>query len=211
MELECHERERTAPGGGRSRFWPAVYLERVTSAAPIPALEPAPADDRVALRRWRAADVPQLVAACADPLIQHWTRVPAGYGEADARAFLAGSATRWEAGESAEVAVVDAADETRLLGSVGLVRIEWERATAEIGYWVAPAARRQGVAARAVELLTAWTFATLPIARMELMPYVGNDASAAVARRAGYTLEGSQPARNAGPHRDVLLFARSRP
>lgn len=178
---------------------------------PIPALDPAPADGVVALRRWAPDDAAQIAAACADPLIQHWTRVPAGYGEDDARAFVAGAAARWEAGETAELAVVDAADPARLLGSVGLVLIERERATAEIGYWVAPRARRRGVAARAVELLTAWTFASLPIARMELMPYVGNAASAAVARRAGYALEGSQPARDPGPHRDVLLFARSRP
>ncbi len=59
--------------------------------------------------------------------------------------------------------------------------IELERATAEIGYWIAPAARRQGVAARAVELVSAWAFATLPLERIELMPYAGNDASAAVA------------------------------
>ncbi len=89
--------------------------------------------------------------------------------------------------------------------------IEPARATAEIGYWVAPHARRRGVAVRAVELLTAWTFAQLPIERIELMPYVGNAASAAVARRAGYVHEGTQPARNPGPHRDVLLFARARP
>lgn len=183
----------------------------MTPAPPIPALDPAPTDGVVALRRWREHDAPQLAAACADPLIQRWTLVPAGYGERDARAFLAATAARWEAGETAELAVVDAADPARLLGSVGLVLIERERATAEIGYWVAPAARRRGVAARAVELLTAWTFATLPIERIELMPYVGNEASAAVARRAGYALEGSQPARNPGPHRDVLRFARSRP
>ncbi len=62
-----------------------------------------------------------------------------------------------------------------------------------------------------MELLTAWAFARLPLERIELMPYVGNDASAAVARRAGYRFERAQPARNPGPHRDVLLFARPRP
>ncbi len=75
-----------------------VYLEWVPTRPPIPALDPAPADGVVALRRWTAADAPQLAAACADPLIQRWTLVPDRYDEDDARAFVALTAARWEAG-----------------------------------------------------------------------------------------------------------------
>jgi len=39
-------------------------------------------------------------------------------------------------------------------------------------------------------LLTGWAFAELDAARLELLISVGNEASRAVARRCGYTLEG---------------------
>ncbi len=65
---------------------------------PIPALDPAPADGVVALRRWSDDDVSQLAAACADPEIGRWTLVPDGYDEEDGRAFVALTAARWEAG-----------------------------------------------------------------------------------------------------------------
>jgi RimJ/RimL family protein N-acetyltransferase len=88
------------------------------------------------------------------------------------------------------LAVVDARDEDEVLGSVGLVRIDWDAEQAEVGYWTAPQARRRGVAVRAVRLLSTWSFAELGLTRLQLMPYAGNDASIRVAKRAGYTREG---------------------
>lgn len=159
--------------------------------AHIPSFDPAPADDVVALRRWRAADVPQLVAACLDPDTLRWTTVPAGYDEAAAREFLRASEQRWASGESYDAAVVDAADDARVLGSIALIVFDATREQCEIGYFIAPDARRRGVAVRAVRLLSAWGFAQLPpLRRIELIPFAGNDASVRVAERAGYRLEG---------------------
>jgi RimJ/RimL family protein N-acetyltransferase len=53
-------------------------------------------------------------------------------------------------GASCELAVVDAVDRANLLGSVGLVRIDWEWERAEVGFWTAPQARRRGIAQRAM-------------------------------------------------------------
>jgi RimJ/RimL family protein N-acetyltransferase len=161
--------------------------------ARLPSLDPVPADGVVALRRWIPADVPAIAAACRDPEIQRWTFVPDDYDEVKARAFVAASSTRWWSGHGAEVAVVDAGHPARVLGSVGLVRIDWERACGEVGYWVAPDARRRGVATRAVELLSTWAFARLPLTRLELIPFAGNLASQRVAERAGYTREAGPP------------------
>ncbi|MDO8212746.1 GNAT family N-acetyltransferase [Conexibacter sp. CPCC 206217] len=161
--------------------------------ARLPALDPAPADGVVALRRWVPADVPAIAAACRDPEIQRWTFVPDDYDALKARAFVAASSTRWWAGSGADVAIVDAVQPERVLGSVGLVRIEWERACGEVGYWVAPGERRRGVAARAVALLSAWAFERLALTRLELIPFVGNEASQRVAERAGYVREPGPP------------------
>ena len=45
-------------------------------------------DGETLLRPWRDSDLKPLVAACQDPEISRWTRVPLNYGETDARAYL---------------------------------------------------------------------------------------------------------------------------
>jgi RimJ/RimL family protein N-acetyltransferase len=61
---------------------------------------------------------------------------------------------------------------------------------AALSYWTFPAFRGRGFATRAVRLVTAWAFAQLHVARVELLIEPDNDASLAVARRAGFTREG---------------------
>jgi len=156
----------------------------------IPALDPAPSDDVVTLRPWRAADVPGMTAAGRDEAIQRWTMVPDGYSEEHARAHIVRTEAARAAATSLELAVVDAASPDDVLGAVGLVAIDWDRECAEIGYWTAPHARGRGVAVRAVRVLSAWSFARLGLVRLELVPFAGNDASQRVAERAGYAREG---------------------
>jgi len=67
-----------------------------------------------------------------------------------ARAFVAHAAAALQAERSVELGIVDATDDDRVLGAVGLVRVEWEDQRAEVGYWTAPDARRRGVASRAL-------------------------------------------------------------
>jgi RimJ/RimL family protein N-acetyltransferase len=116
--------------------------------------------------------------------------VPDGYTEAMANEFIRSSEERRLAGISLDCAIVDAAEEGSLLGSVGIVSVDPRHSRAELGYWTAPWARRRGVAARGLRLLSKWTFATLDVARLELMPFTENLVSQAVAERAGYTREG---------------------
>ncbi len=143
-------------------------------------------DGATALRPWRDSDLLGLVAACQDPEIARWTRVPANYSENDARAYLLQRYDLTFAGHSAPFAVVSAADGT-LLGSISLMRIAWEHRRAEVGYWLAPEARGHGHATRAVRLVCAWGTAKLGFERIDLLAATGNAASQRVAERAGFT------------------------
>lgn len=156
----------------------------------MPAPDTAPSDGVVTLRPWRQSDVGAIVAACQDRDIQRWTMVPDAYSEDHARAFVAHGEASREAGRSLELAVVEAVEEDEVLGAVGLVQIDWERAQAALGYWTAPHARRRGVAVRAVRLLSAWSFRELGLIRLHLTPFAANGPSLRVAERAGYTREG---------------------
>lgn len=141
-----------------------------------------------ALRPWRDSDVDELVAACQDPEIARWTRVPTPYGEADARAYLLARYDATFAGLSAPFAIV-AADGGDLLGSISLMRLVWEHRRGEVGYWLAAGARGQGHATRSVRLICKWGFAQLGLERIDLLAATGNRASQTVAERAGFARE----------------------
>ncbi len=146
-------------------------------------------DGATALRPWRDTDVSSLVEACQDPDIVRWTRVPAGYREADARAYLMQRYDAIRAGTTAPFAIVAADDGKRLLGSISLLRLAWAHARGEVGYWLAREARGQGHVTRAVRLICRWGFESLGLERIDLLAAADNVASHRVAERCGFTRE----------------------
>jgi RimJ/RimL family protein N-acetyltransferase len=145
-------------------------------------------DGPTALRPWRDSDLDALVAACQDPEISRWTRVPANYSLADGQRYLQQRYDMAFAGLAAAFAIVEAPD-GRLLGSVALMRIEWEHQRAEVGYWLGREARGAGHTTRAVRLICEWGFRELGLARIALLAATGNHPSQRVAERSGFTHE----------------------
>jgi RimJ/RimL family protein N-acetyltransferase len=128
-------------------------------------------------------------AACQDPEIQRWTRVPSPYTLADARKFLTEVAPAgWRHDGEYSFAVCDSTS-ADLLACVGLRRWHTDQ-LGEIGFWVAAAARGQGVATQAVAAVCRWGFAAVDLARIEWCAAVGNDGSRRVAEKVGFTIEG---------------------
>ncbi len=138
------------------------------------------------LRPWREDDVPAVWAALQDPALRLWNGAGSGSLD-DTRAMLA-RRRDWSDGDHASWAVVDVTD--RLLGSLSLHAIDRQQGNAEVGYWTVPAARGRGVAPRVVDAACRWAFAVLPVDRVQLFHAVQNEASARVAAKAGFTLEG---------------------
>jgi RimJ/RimL family protein N-acetyltransferase len=144
-------------------------------------------DGPTRLRPWRDDDVPDIAEACRDPEIARWTTVPEDYSEADARAFLLYRYDALLAGTTAPFAVVSETDQ--VLGSIALMRLDWDHARAESGYWLAHWGRGQGHATRALGLICHWGFTALALERVELFAATGNAASQRVAERAGFVRE----------------------
>jgi RimJ/RimL family protein N-acetyltransferase len=165
-------------------------------------------DGPTALRPWRDADIPPLVALAQDPEISRWTRVPSPYGDTDARAYLLQRYDVLQSGTAAPFAIVSAADQAVLLGSISLMRMDWEHARAEVGYWLGAEARGAGHATRAVRLICDWGFAQLRLERIELLAATGNFASQRVAERAGFTREAVLRSylRNRDGRQDMVAF-----
>jgi RimJ/RimL family protein N-acetyltransferase len=107
--------------------------------------QPVLTDGTLTLRPWRADDADAVHRACQDPDIQRWTQVPVPYTRSDAEGFVTELAPAvWRDGTGVIFAVVDRSD--ALLASIGVVDLDRPNRSCEIGYWVAPDARRRGVA-----------------------------------------------------------------
>jgi RimJ/RimL family protein N-acetyltransferase len=93
-------------------------------------------------------------------------------------------------GEQLTFVIADAQTDD-LLGTIAVLRPSWEDARAEIGYWLAPWGRGRGAATTATRLLAHWALDALPIQRIELRIDADNAGSQAVAKRSGFTREGT--------------------
>jgi RimJ/RimL family protein N-acetyltransferase len=134
-------------------------------------------------------DVPTITRICRDPDIQRWTRVPSPYTQAHARQFVHLSADALATGEGLHLLAVD--EDEQILGAAGL-SVDGAELSGDLGYWVAPEARGRGVATRSSRLLCRLAFDRLGLGYVGLMAAADNAVSNAVARRLGFTLEGTR-------------------
>ena len=99
--------------------------------------------------------------------------------------------------------------EDRLLGAEGVSNFDWNDLKAEIGYWMAPEARRRGLGARATRLLAEWAVTRLGLERLELLANPENEGSQRLAERAGFTREGTlrKYRRRHGVREDLVMYS----
>lgn len=90
------------------------------------------------------SDAPWIFNACQDPQIQRWTTVPRPYLSEHAESFCNGEGVT----ERIRWTIRDATVNARGLGLISVHAIN--DGVAEIGYWVAPWARGEGVCTGAV-------------------------------------------------------------
>ena len=148
------------------------------------------------LRPWVMADSVMIVDAFGDPAIQHW-HARAVQSVSEAEELIDRYAQGWRSESNAQWAV--AAPDGEVLGRVALCAMNLENGEAEVGYWVRAAARGRGAASTGVRILSSWSFA-VGFHRLILHHSTANPASCGVARKAGFTFEGTK--RSAGLHSD---------
>ncbi|MGW6408059.1 GNAT family N-acetyltransferase [Streptomyces vinaceus] len=149
------------------------------------------------LRPWRPSDADVLLAAGQEPAIRQWNRLLVGTPE-DARQRIERMHERWRAELSAIWAIARPGDEA--MGLIGWGDIDLTGGSAEIVYWILPAARGGGVVVEATKRVSEWALNDLGLHRLRLCHSVANPASCRVADKAGFTLEGTM--RSALLHED---------
>lgn len=186
---------------------PTPLVSDTSYDSPITALpypDPPLAGPGFVLRPYREADVAADTAATEHPSSAPWLNVHAsGDPATDVRAVEEARA----AGRMLILTIADEVDD-RYLGSVVLfIR---EPGTGELAYLVVPGARGRGLAWQAVRLLGDWAFTALQLTRLQLRIAIENEASHAVAGRAGYEREGVLRAGfiHRGTPIDVVMYSR---
>ena len=154
---------------------PAVRRQARIFGAEQPVLDAGPLRLRPPAERDRAA----IDAAYADPGSRRWY----GSGQPVDDAPL-----EWARGREAIFAVTDRDD--AWVGTADIRVDGKDPAIGEVGFLVAPRARRQGYASAALRELVRWGFAELGLMRVQWRAEVGNEGSRRVAKQAGFTMEG---------------------
>jgi RimJ/RimL family protein N-acetyltransferase len=164
--------------------------------------------ERLVLRPYRPDDVDPVFRACQDPDILLWLSVPSPYTRDDAVEFVTQTTVSARAEKRGLLTAVEADGE--FVGSAGVHDLTGGLLGPGVGYWLAPWARGRGYAAEAARGLAGWAL-DHGAPRVHLFADVGNAASQAVARRAGFTDEGIVRGclpYGDRPHGDAVLFSR---
>jgi len=148
-------------------------------------------DDKVSLSAPREGDIDAITRYCRHSSIHEWTTVPNPYTRLDASHFVDVVVPSGWIARSPTWAVRLGPD-SEAIGMVGLVA--QDASAAEVGYWLAPEFRSRGLMAAAVNLVCDFGFRSdgRGLQRIAWHVYVGNTASAAVARRVRFRYEGTQ-------------------
>jgi RimJ/RimL family protein N-acetyltransferase len=162
------------------------------------------------LRPWRREDVPALARAANNPNIacNLRDRFPHPYTERDARAFVHSCLATSPPLSFAIVVDGEAG------GGIGISPgSDVERFSAEVGYWLAEPLWGRGIAAEALDLLSAYAFREPNLLRLFALPFADNHQSVRVLEKAGYTREAvlRASAVKDGKVRDQALYARINP
>ena len=124
-------------------------------------------------------------------------------------ARIRGAREKFMRGEEWQFGIFSA-DETRVLGAIGLHRGA-APTTMEIGFWLCRSAEGQGIATEATRILTNLALTQLGAARVEIRCDIRNERSAAVPRRLGYVLEETRDEVCAGRPRRAQTWVRVEP
>lgn len=149
--------------------------------------------ERLVLRPLRDDDAAAIATGAGDRRVARYLiAVPSPYPASLARAWIRGRVAWWASGRGVTYAI--AWRDTYLddlLGTVSLRRHARDR-RAELGYWLAQPAWRQGIATEAASAAIDFGFGQLGLARIHAQVIAGNAASTRVLEKLGLREEGVQ-------------------
>jgi [ribosomal protein S5]-alanine N-acetyltransferase len=148
---------------------------------------------RLRLRAPRLGDAAALLAVLGDPEVTRYHNMPTLTTPAEARLALERLAQRYAARDTIRWAIeLVEPDESAMIGTVGLLRFDFEHRRAEIGYEIARRCWNQGLATEAVAAIVRYGFSVMELHRIGAGVLPGNDASVRVLQKLGFLEEGTR-------------------
>lgn len=85
---------------------------------------------------------------------------------------------------------IELKSEKKIIGGIGLSKIDLDQGTADTGYWLGEKYWRKGIITEAEKVVLDFAFNKLKLRRIQIPAYSENKASNAVAKKLGFTFEG---------------------
>jgi RimJ/RimL family protein N-acetyltransferase len=176
-----------------------------TLLVPLAYPDPPLGDEVVRLRPWLIGDVATIVEASRDPYIPKVTTIPAPYTKGAGERWLERQDVRSRSSLGISLAIAEA-DTDEAVGAV--VVMQRSEHLYGLGYWLLRAARRRGLASRAVALVAPWALAQPGVEELEALVEPWNEASCRVVERAGFARDRLLPDEIsvAGRKADVIRY-----
>src|SRR5204862_4554654 len=154
----------------------------------------------VRLRAPVSRDAEALLRILGDPEVTRYHNMPTLTSLAEASAALERLQQRYAARDTIRWAI-ELVEAGEMIGTVGLLRFDFEHRRAEVGYEIARRWWGRGLATEAAAAVIKYGFSVLGLHRIEAGVLPGNDASVRVLEKLGFLEE--------GPRRDYL-YAKGR-
>jgi RimJ/RimL family protein N-acetyltransferase len=157
---------------------------------PIPRLAEPLGGARVIVRDAAERDIPETLIAYQDDPELHLRmgeeHPPSG---AELGSWAESEAAERAAGLRAALTVLEPGSDV-CQGQVYIQHLDWDHRRAEIGMWLAPAARGRGLASEALRLVGAWLLGPGGLQRLQILTEPDNEPMLRAARAAGFVREG---------------------
>ena len=106
---------------------------------------------------------------------------------------------------------IELKSERRIIGGIGISKIDARQGTADIGYWIGEDYWRKGIVTEAATRLIDFGFKKLKLRRIQAAIFVENEASQGLARSLGFQYEGrlrkACKAKSTGKIHDEFIYA----
>jgi len=164
---------------------------------------------RLILRKPRKSDWKDIVEGAGEYEVARRTKtIPHPYTKADADGFIERTLKTW--GKGSYTFFIELKAERKVIGTLGLSRINEYNGTANTGSWVNKKYWRQGYMTEAKIPVNDFAFDTLKLRRLESTVNLDNKASNATQQKVGYKHEGvkrkAARSRGSGQIHDLNLY-----
>ena len=156
-----------------------------------PSRFPELATQRLRLRALRPDDAPALLDVLSDPEVTRYHNMPTLTTRAEAEAAIERLGRRYVARDAIRWAM-ELLEGEDMIGTVGLLRFDFEHRHAEVGYEIKRTFWGRGLTPEALTAVIHYAFAVLGLHRLEAGVLPGNVPSIRVLEKVGFAEEGSR-------------------